>query len=195
MVQHLWRERYFVHTDQPLSGRWWLIMLTFLSVTAMHMVSKQMLLPERLPVYIWKNGSQTGTSAAIMSGIFCKILQFQLTQVFWPRWPLIMSTFLFVQRKGHFRKGLPRHCWLYKGQSLWWMRGWGQCKQTKKAFQLIKDLFIAIFKRNTNLVISVHIHITKEKISERRDKRCWYISEMHRTCCQQVLFLHSECGV
>ena len=150
---------------------------------------------ERLPVYIWKNGSQTGTSAAIMSGIFCKILQFQWTQVFWPRWPLIMSTFLSVQRKGHFRKGLPRHCWLYKGQSLWWMRGWGQCKQTKKAFQLIKDLFIAIFKRNTNLVISVHIHITKEKISERRDKRCWYISEMHRTCCQQVLFLHSECGV
>ena len=126
---------------------------------------------------------------------FCKILQFQLTQVFWPRWPLIMSTFLFVQRKGHFRKGLPRHCWLYKGQSLWWMRGWGQCEQTNKTFQLIKDLFIAIFKRNTNLVISVHIHITKEKISERRDKRCWYISEMHRTCCQQVLFLHSECGV
>ena len=101
MVQHF----YFVHTDQPLSGRWWLIMLTFLPVTAMHMVSKQMLLPERLPVYIWKNGSQTGTSAAIMSGIFCKILQFQLTHVFWPHWPLIMSTFLFVQRKGTSGKG------------------------------------------------------------------------------------------
>ena len=48
----------------------------------------------------------------------------------------------------------------------------GQFKQTNKTFQLIKDLCIEIFKRNTNLVISVHIHITKEKISERRDKRC-----------------------
>ena len=50
--------------------------------------------------------------------------------------------------------------------------GLGAMQANKKAFQLIKDLFIAIFKRNTNLVISVHIHITKEKISERRDKRC-----------------------